>query len=141
MGELAAYVRFEQIEDWPILLYGQFAQNFDAESSAGAGGDQDTGWGAGIEIGDRKKLVLIGGGYYEVEANFAPAQFTDSDLFDGFTNRKGWLVWLGRELWPNTELNVTFYKDEPIEHGAVFAIPGAPSSERMRLQTDFLVKF
>ncbi|MGH7289064.1 MAG: hypothetical protein ACREI8_13705, partial [Myxococcota bacterium] len=141
VGEVAAYVRLKQIEDWPLLLYGQFAQNFDAESIPGASGDQDTGWGAGIEVGDKKKLVMLGGGYFREEANFSPAQFTDSDLFDGFTNRKGWLVYAARELWANTEVNVTFYKDDPIEDGAVFAVPDAESSERMRLQTDFVVKF
>ena len=140
VAEAGAYVRFKQIEDWPVLLYAQFAQNVDAESIPGAG-KQDTGWGTGIEIGDKKKLVLIGGGYYREEANFSPAQFTDSDLFDGFTNRKGWLVWAARELWPNTELNVTFFQDDPIEDADIFEVPGAPSSERMRLQTDFLVKF
>ena len=140
VAELGGYVRFTQIEDWPVLLYGQFAQNVDAENIAGAG-DQDTGWGAGIEIGDKKKLVMIGTGYYREEANFSPAQFTDSDLFDGYTNRKGWLAYLARELWPNTEVSVTLFKDDPIEDGAVFAVPGAPSSDRMRLQTDFLVKF
>jgi len=141
VGEVAAYVRFKHFENWPVLVYGQFAQNFDAESLAGAGGDQDQGWAAGIEVGDRKHFVLVGAGYSEQEANFAPAQFTDSDLFDGFTNREGWLVYLGRELWSNTELNVTFFKGDAIDDDAIFAVPGAPSADRMRLQTDFLVKF
>jgi hypothetical protein len=138
--EVGAFARFKYFVDWPVLLYGQFAQNIDAESIPGAG-KQDTGWGAGVEVGDRKKLVMIGAGYYREEANFSPAQFTDSDLFDGYTNRKGWLVYLARELFPNTELNVTFFKDDALEDAAIFAVPGAPSADRMRLQTDFLVKF
>jgi hypothetical protein len=138
--EVGGYARFTHVENWPVLLYAQFAQNVDAESIPGAG-KQDTGWGAGIEVGDKKHFVLVGAGYYEQEANFAPAQFTDSDLFDGFTNREGWLVYLGRELWPNTELNVTFFKGDAIDDDAIFAVPGAPSADRMRLQTDFLVKF
>ena len=84
-------MQFKQIEAWPLLVYAQFAQNLDAESISGAG-KQDTGWGAGVEVGDKKNLVQIGAGYYSQEANFSPAQFTDSDLFDGFTNREGWLV-------------------------------------------------
>lgn len=140
VAEVGAYARFKYIEDWPVLLYGQFAQNVDAESIAGAG-DQDTGWGTGVEVGDKKKLVMLGAGYYRAEANFSPAQFTDSDLFDGFTNREGWLVYLARELFPNTEVNVTFFKDDAIEDGAIFAVPDAPSADRMRLQTDFVVKF
>jgi hypothetical protein len=138
--EVGGYARFTHVENWPVLFYAGFAQNVDAESIPGAG-KQDTGWGAGVEVGDKKHLVLIGAGYYEQEANFAPAQFTDSDLFDGFTNREGWLVYLGRELFSNTELNVTFFKGDAIDDDAIFAVPGAPSSDRMRLQTDFLVKF
>jgi hypothetical protein len=138
--EAGAFARFKYIEDWPILVYGQFAQNVDAESIAGAG-KQDTGWGAGVEVGDKKKLVMLGAGYYSEEANFSPAQFTDSDLFDGYTNREGWLVYLARELFPNTEVNLTLFKDDAIEDGAIFAVDGAPSADRMRLQTDFIVKF
>jgi hypothetical protein len=75
------------------------------------------------------------------QANFAPAQFVDSDLFDGYTNRRGWLVWLGRQLWPNTELALTCFKGDSIDDGATFASPDASSADRMRLQTDFIVKF
>ena len=138
--EAGAYARFKYIEDWPVLVYGQFAQNVDAESIPGAG-QQDTGWGAGVEVGDKKKLVMLGAGYYREEANFSPAQFTDSDLFDGYTNREGWLVYLARELFPNTEVNLTFFKDDAIEDAAIFDVDGAPSADRMRLQTDFIVKF
>jgi hypothetical protein len=141
IAELSGYARFSQIEDWPILLFAQIAQNLDAESVPGGGGDQDLGWGAGLEVGDKKKYLLVGAGYYRQEANFAPAQFVDSDLFDGYTNRKGWLVWLGRQLWPNTELALTFFKGDSIDDGATFAIPDASSADRMRLQTDFIVKF
>jgi hypothetical protein len=137
---VGTYARFKYIEDWPILVYGQFAQNVDAESIAGAG-KQDTGWGAGVEIGDKKKLVMLGAGYYSEEANFSPAQFTDSDLFDGYTNREGFMVYAAREIFANTELNLTFFKDDAIEDGAIFAVEDAPSADRMRLQTDFVVKF
>jgi hypothetical protein len=89
---------------------------------------------------------MIGGGYYHVEANFSPAQFTDSDLFDGYTNREGFLVYLARELFPNTELNVTFFSGEEIEDDLAFdigALTGSTveSAERFRLQTDLVVKF
>ena len=100
--ELAGYAKIKTFEKWPILLYGQFAQNFDAPD-VGGNGNQDQGWGGGIEIGD-KKLVMIGAGYYHLEANFSPAQYTDSDLFDGFTNREGFLVYAAREIFTNTEL-------------------------------------
>ena len=67
--ELASYGRITTFEKWPILVYGHIAQNLNAESLEG---DQDLGWGAGIEVGDKKNFVMIGGGYYHVEANFSP---------------------------------------------------------------------
>jgi hypothetical protein len=143
--EVGAYTRFKQIEGWPILFYGQFAQNVDADSIPGAG-DQDLGWGAGVEVGDKKRLVMLGAGYYHLEANFSPAQFVDSDLFDGYTNRKGFMVYAARELFSNTELNVTFFRGDVIEDGAAFDIEevtgvSTPSPDRYRLQTDVIVKF
>ncbi len=142
--ELAGYAKIKTFEQWPILLYGQFAQNFDAPDVAG-NGNQDQGWGGGIEIGDKKR-VMIGAGYYYLEANFSPAQYTDSDLFDGFTNRKGFLVYAAREIFANTELGMTFFSGDAIEDGAAFDIGTATgttptSAERFRLQTDLMVKF
>ena len=137
--ELAAYGRIKSFERWPILIYGHVAQNLEAEGPPFLD-DEDLGWGGGVEVGDKKRLML-GAGYYHVEANFSPSQFTDSDLFDGFTNREGWLVYFARELFPNTELNVTLFSGEEIEDDAAYAIEDAPSADRYRLQTDLVVKF
>ena len=138
--ETSAYVRFKQIQGWPILLSAGIAQNISAENVAGAG-KQDVGWNAGLEVGDKKRVALFGLGYYHEEANFAPAQFTDSDLFDGYTNRKGWMFYAQRQLLENTDVQVTFFKDDPIETSDAFAIPGASSSDRYRLMTDLVVAF
>jgi hypothetical protein len=144
--ELSAYSRFTHHESWPVLVYGQVAQNLEADSPGGTG-DEDLGWGFGIEVGDKKKYVMIGGGYYHVEANFSPSQFTDSDLFDGFTNREGFLVYASRQLFSNTDLNLTFFSGDEIESGAAFDLNAIfpddsfPSAERYRLQTDLIVKF
>ena len=140
--ELASYARIKTFEQWPILVYGQFAQNLAAQSPDGS---QDQGWGVGVEVGDKKR-VMIGAGYYHLEANFSPAQYTDSDLFDGFTNRKGFLVYAAREIFTNTELGMTFFSGDAIEDGAAFDIGTAtgttvPSADRFRLQTDLMVKF
>jgi Putative porin len=140
--ELASYGRITKFEGWPILVYGHVAQNVNADSIEG---DEDLGWGAGVEVGDKKNFVMVGGGYYHLEANFSPAQFTDSDLFDGFTNREGWLFYVGREIFKNTELSLTFFSGEEIQDGANFDLsvvdPDVPSAERYRLQTDVVVKF
>lgn len=141
-GDLAVYVRLGQIDGWPILVYGQIAKNFDAESSDifGSAGKEDLGWGLGVEVGDKKKLVMLGIGYFHLEANFWPAQFTESDLLDGFTNRKGWAFYAAREILPNTELSVQLFVSDAIEESAAFAT-SASGADRVRLQTDLLVKF
>jgi hypothetical protein len=144
--ELSAYSRFTHHESWPVLVYGQFAQNLEAESPPGVG-DEDVGWGVGVEVGDKKKYVMVGAGYYYVEANFSPSQFTDSDLFDGFTNREGFLIYASRQLLSNTDLNLTFFSGEEISDNpafdlnAVFPDDSFPSAERYRMMTDLVVKF
>jgi hypothetical protein len=142
-GDLAVYLRFNGIEDWPILVYGQIAKNFDAESSDlfGAAGKEDLGWGLGVEVGDKKKLASIGVGYFHLEANFWPAQFTDSDLLDGFTNRKGWAFYISKELLPNTELGVQLFVSDEIRGSTPDFATSVSGSDRVRLQTDLLVKF
>lgn len=143
VAELAAYGRIKKFERWPILVYAHVAQNLEARSPAGLD-DEDIGWGAGVEVGDKKR-ILLGAGYYHVEANFSPGQFTDSDLFDGFTNREGFLVYAAREVFKNTELNLTLFSGDAIEDDPAFDLsvidPDAPSAERYRLQTDLVIKF
>jgi len=139
-GELAAYFRYAGIEGWPIRVFGHYAQNLDAEDTLGAD-EEDTGWGGGLEIGDPKKFVLLGAGYYELEANFWPSQFTDSDLFDGVTNRKGWTVYAARQVFTNTELNLTLFSSDAIEDDVPPFADSVENSDRFRLQTDIVVKF
>jgi hypothetical protein len=141
-GDFAAYLRLGAIEGWPILIYGQVAKNFEAQRSKifGSAGKEDLGWGLGVEVGDKKKLVMLGVGYFHLEANFWPAQFTESDLLDGFTNRKGWAFYGVREVLPNTELSVQLFVSDPIDQAPAFAT-SASGADRVRLQTDLMVKF
>lgn len=140
-GELAAYVRFSGIENWPVLLYGHFAHNFAGTEVVPGSAGEDDGWGVGVEVGDKKKLVMLGVGYYQLEANFWPAQFTDSDLFDGLTNRKGWTVYGGRQILPNTDLNVTLFVSDELESRIPVYATSLRNADRVRLQTDLVVKF
>jgi hypothetical protein len=142
-GDLSVYVKLNTIEDWPILFYGQIAKNFSADSSDifGAAGKEDTGWGVGVEVGDKKKYVMLGVGYFSFEANFWPAQFTDSDLFDGFTNRKGWAFYGSREILPNTELSVQLFVSDELRPSTTSFPTSVSGADRLRLQTDLLVKF
>ncbi|MEN8181869.1 MAG: putative porin [Myxococcota bacterium] len=152
IGELAAYVRWNGLEDWPLLVYGHYAKNFEAESlfvpvthpdptiAGSSAGEEDAGWGIGAEIGDKKKYVKVGLGYYQLEANFTPAMFIDSDLTDGKTNRKAWTLYFSRQILRNTDVNVTLFKSDRLESGPLFA-ESVGGSDRYRLQTDINVKF
>jgi hypothetical protein len=141
--ELAGYLRFGGIEGWPLLAYGQIGKNLDAQASALFPGveDDDLGWLVGAEVGDRKKLLALGLAYAYFEANFWPAQFTDSDFFDGFTNRKGWGFYGSREVLPNTELTVTLWVSDPIKDNVPGLDTSISNANRLRLQTDLQVKF
>lgn len=141
-GDLSAYLRLTGIDDWPVLVYGQVAKNFDAQRSAlGVGASEnDLGWGLGLEVGDKRKLASFGVAYFYLGANFWPAQYLDSDFTDGFANRKGWAVYATREILPNTELSMQLFVTDEIRESSSFetSVSGA---ERLRLQTDLLVTF
>jgi len=126
-----------------VTLYGQIAKNLDAAHSDLFPGleDEDLGWIVGAEVGDRKKLLALGLTYAYFEANFWPAQFTDSDLFDGFTNRKGWAFYGAKEILPNTELSVTLYVSDDISDNVPGLDTSIANANRLRLQTDLQVKF
>jgi hypothetical protein len=137
--ELSAYAQSTHFAEWPLLLHAHYAKNLDAAAIPGAG-EQDTGWGVALEVGDAKQVVLLGVGYYALEADFAPALYIDSDLTDGFTNREGWTLYGTRQIFPNTELTLELFVSDPIDESAPFAISVA-DSERIRFRTDVLVKF
>lgn len=141
-GDLSVYLRLTGIEDWPVLLYGQIAKNFDAVSSSigNGAGDEDLGWGLGVEVGDKKKLATFGVAYFYFGANFWPAQFLESDFTDGVSNRKGWAFYVAREILPNTELSMQLFVSDEIRESTSFAT-SVSGAERVRLQTDLLVKF
>src|SRR5574338_254366 len=64
-ADLAAYIRYGGLEGWPIVFFGEYAQNLSAERSRMFDvADEDTGWGVGVEVGDKKKLVVLGAGYF-----------------------------------------------------------------------------
>jgi hypothetical protein len=146
IGDLRAWFEFTGIDDWPILVYGSVVNNFSAQSLASSNvGKEGLGWSAGLEIGDKKKYAMLGAGYFLIEANAGPARLIDSDLFDGFTNRKGWAVYGARQILANTDLKFTLFlgealKDDITIDGELYE-PALEDSDRIRLQTDVIVKF
>ena len=151
------------LEDWPLTVYGSYSNNLDASRGAlvaapvgpftvttlGAGEDPEA-WGVGMEVGDKKKWVKAGFGFWHIEANAFPSMFTDSDLFDGFTNREGWAVYTSRNLLKNVDLNFTAFISDPIKTGGPYngqsAVPptgggSVAGSDRVRTQLDLVIKF
>jgi hypothetical protein len=137
IGETLAYAQFNGIANWPVLVYGQAIRNFTAES-AGAFGAEDMGYGVGLELGDAAKFLRLGLGWFHLEANAVVAQLSDSDQFDGFTNREGWQFFVARRLTPNAELRLTFFDGEEIESGPGFNVANA---RRRRVMADALFSF
>ncbi len=137
--ELSAFARSAHSVQWPVLVHAHFTKNLDAASLAGEG-EQDTGWGVAIEIGDAKQFAMLGVGYYALEADFSPALYIDSDLTDGFTNREGWAFYGTRQVFPNTELTLELFLSDALDESPLFSTSIA-GSERFRLRSDVVVKF
>ena len=140
--ETAAYLTYEGFESWPITVYGDFARNLDAESSElfPGVGREDTAWGVGVEVGDSRKVVKLGGGYWSIQANAFPSMFIDSDFLDGRTNRQGWAFYGAKQILENTELKLTLFLIEPVRTGMAFEELVA-NSDRIRMQSDIVFKF
>jgi hypothetical protein len=161
LGEVFAFVDYKASDAWPIKLYGTAVQNFNADSftftqivpMAGTAtirvDDEDLAWLLGFEVGNAKKLVLLGLALYHSEANAVVAPFTDSDVFDGFTNREGWVAYLGREIVKNVDFRLTYFdghelEDDRVLVGTTLVSPFASSlsnADRRRVQADVIVKF
>jgi hypothetical protein len=141
VGDLRAWMKYEGISDWPILVYGNVANNFSAQNTTGYGaGKESLAASAGFEIGDKKKWVQLGAAYFWIQANAVPAIFTDSDLFDGTTNAKGWSIYGTKQVFANTDLAFKLFLKEPLDDEILHA-PAVVDSDRIRIQTDVVVKF
>jgi len=141
VGDLRAWVKWEGISDWPILVYGNVANNFTAQNTTGFGaGKESLALSAGLAIGDKKKWAQLGATYFWIQANAVPAVFTDSDLFDGTTNAKGWSIYGSKQILANTDLAFKLFLKEPLDDGILHA-PSVADSDRIRIQTDVIVKF
>lgn len=137
-------LKFTGIENVPVLVYGRWIKNLSATSPRGnplvdLHGPKDTAWSVGLEVGDKKKNLKIGAGYFYVEADAVPSSLIDSDLFDGHTNAKGWAFYATRQLWTNTDLAFTAFMGNDID--PYIAVPNQSRYKRVRMQSDVKVKF
>jgi hypothetical protein len=146
VGDLRAWMKWKGISDWPILVYGNVANNFSAQNTTGYNaGRESLAASAGFEIGDKKKWVQLGAAYFWIQANAVPAVFTDSDLFDGTTNAKGWAIYGAKQVYTNTDLKVKLFLKEPLDPD-IFSdadewYAAVEDSDRIRIQADVVVKF
>ena len=95
-------------------------------------------------MGSSSALLKLGGGYFHIEANSTMAQFTDSDITDGKTNRKGWVLYAAKQVAPGTELRLTYFDQNPIQTSGGATGPFERSlsqSNRSRLQADIQFNF
>ena len=140
LGDARAWLRWNGDETWPVLLYGNVLKNYSAKHTTvlGAGGKEDLGWSLGVEIGDKRKVAQLGIGYFLLESNAVPANLADSDLFDGATNRRGYVIYGARRIFPSTDLKLTFYSGDARDNGIA---ANTANADRTRLQTDIVVSF
>jgi len=78
-------------ERYAITPFFQFMTLLNAKS-------EDKGYVVGVDLGSVQllRITLI---YAYIERNATMALFTDSDIFEGFTNAKGWYVAAEREIF------------------------------------------
>ncbi len=145
MGVVATafYLRSNYFELLPTTFYASYSNNVSAEASVlfPQAGKENEAWMVGLELGDKKKYAQIGAGYIHLEANAFPSMFVESDLVDGQTNRKGWVVYGSREIFHNTDLNVTAFLSKAIDDALPAFEDSVDGAHRLRLQADLLVKF
>lgn len=158
LGELFGYFDLKASETFPVKLFGTFVRNFTADSTTFVSGantltidDEEDAYGFGLEFGSAKKIALFGLAYYRVEANSVISSFTDSDLFDGFTNRKGFVAYVKREIVKNVDFGLTYFDGKEIEDdilaGVALTAAAQPlgaslqNADRRRFQADIAIKF
>jgi hypothetical protein len=126
----------------PLTIIGGYSDNTSAKASVMHPGVEknSVAYNIGLEGGAKKKALLLGTGWYHIEANAFPSQFIDSDLLDGFTNREGLLVYLSKTIMKSTDFNVQFFSSD-----AIIVDPALEESvqnaKRNRLQVDIHYKF
>jgi len=144
IGDLRLWLRFAGSPDWPVLVYGNVTRNFSAVDTVGFGaGKEDTAWSLGLRVGDKRRVMEVGAAWFWVEANAVAANFTDSDLFDGRTNGRGWFLHALKEVWPGIDLKAEVFIGDVIDRG--IRGPGfgeaLANHDRVRVRGDVIGRF
>jgi hypothetical protein len=143
LGNVTGFLNFACSDNWPLKVYGTYIRNFTADPAVVGGfleDEEDTAWGGGLEIGSPKNWAKLGVSYFHVEANSVVAQFIDSDLFDGLTNRRGWYLYASKRLAPGIEVKMEFFDSDSIKNDVGFATSVA-NADRKRFRTDLVFSY
>jgi hypothetical protein len=147
IGDFTGYVKFGVGDAGPVKLWGSLTRNFTADEALINGflvDEEDFAWGTGIDIGDPDRWVQLGLAYYDIEANAVVANFTDSDIVNGATNARGFVVTLRRDLLEGVEMRLTYFDHDSKKNTGGAAGPFAMSvrdRDRKRLNADLVFSF
>ncbi len=147
LGETTLYLKLSAWANWPMTLYASQVINFTADPTIVGGiraGEENDAFSFGLEAGDPARLLRVGIGFFQVEANSVIAQFTDADPLDARTNGKGWTLYLVRILRPGVQLRLVYYDSDSLRNRGGTAGPFAaslPNRDRKRVQTDLVLSF
>lgn len=136
--DVKAAAKFTAIEDWPITIWGNYVVNLSAEGTGE--GKEDTAFGAGIKIGSKSAIAELSVGYFQIQADAVPAVLTDSNIIDGLTNGKGFKVQATKSVLASTDVRLTAFISEELDDN-VADLQAATPGDRVRLQTDVIIKF
>jgi hypothetical protein len=113
-GVIDAYMNFTPFgETWAVRPFVQYTTLLSATT-------EPDGWGFGVEIGSLEVLQFRAM-WAKMQRNSTVALFTDSDLFDGYTNAKGWYLSVARKLSNNVTLRLSYYSSR-VAHRECVAI-------------------
>jgi hypothetical protein len=126
----------------PVSVYGGWSRNLSAEASQLlAVSPESDAWNAGVELGSSKSgFGQVGLMYVWIEANAFPSQFIDSDFLDGYTNRKGGVLFYGRQVASGIDCNATVMVSDAIVKTQDLST-SVRDSQRTRVQLDVTYKF
>lgn len=149
--DVRAWVEYKGVKPWPMLVFGSYFKNHTAKNTTGFNaGKEDAGWSLGTVMGDKKQNVQMKIAYFVIAANATPANFTDSDQFDGRTNGRGWNFQLVRQIFTNTDFKAELFVSNPLKDDIRGATPGGAQSfyreairnhDRLRFRFDVQVKW
>ena len=141
IADVRVWFEFAGIEVWPILIYGNAVRNFSAQNTTGFNaGKEDSAWSVGLVMGDKKKSVQVGAGYFRLEANAIPGPFHDSDFTNGRTNGSVWVFHAKRQLLPNMDLKAELFLSQAAK-ASISYVPAVDNSKFIRFRADISVKF